>query len=48
MQVLPAKVREGNWKRRCTIGLRNQNGKHLVNLCESNIIETKVIFLIVN
>ena len=29
-------------------GLRNQNGEHLVNLCESNIFEAKVIFPIVN
>ena len=28
--------------------LRNQNGEHLVNLCESNIFEAKVIFPIVN
>ena len=23
-------------------GLRNQNGEHFVNLCESNILETQV------
>ena len=26
-----------------SIGLRNQNGEHLLNLCESNILETQVI-----
>ena len=32
----------GNYSRR----LRNQNGEHLVNLCESDILETQVIFRI--
>ena len=26
------------------MGLRNQNEEHLLNLCESNILETKTIF----
>ena len=26
------------------IGLRNQNGENLENLCETNILETQVIF----
>ena len=29
-------------------GLRNQNGEHLMNLCESSTFEAKVIFPIVN
>ena len=31
-----------NCTRRYSRGLRNQNGEHLVNLCESNIFETQV------
>ena len=42
MQVLPAKRREGNCSNKYLRGLRNQNGDHLVNICESNIIETYV------
>ena len=44
MQVLPAQRQEKN----CTGGylnlLKNQNGKHLVNLYESNNLKTQVIF----
>ena len=29
-------------------GLRSQNGKHLVNLCESNNLEEKVTFFAMN
>ena len=42
MQVLSAKRREGNCTNKYLRGLRNQNGDHLVNICESNIIETQV------
>ena len=43
MQVLPAKRREETCAKRHLKGLKNQNGEHLVNLCESNILKTKVI-----
>ena len=32
------------FKVRYSRGLRNQNGEHHVNLCESNILETQVLF----
>ena len=35
-----SKRREENSTGRSSRGFRNQNGKHLLNLCESNIIET--------
>ena len=34
------KRREENTKRRYSNGLRNQNGEHIVNICELNILET--------
>ena len=37
-----SKRREGNCTGWYSTGLRNQNVEHLVNLCESNILETKV------
>ena len=40
MQVLPAQRQEENYAGRYWRGLRNQNGKYVVNLCKSNIIET--------
>ena len=39
MQVLPAQRREGNYTERYLRGL-NQNEEHLVNICESNILES--------
>ena len=45
MQVLPAKAKDKEkYVVRYSRGLRNQNGQQLVNLCESNILETQVIF----
>ena len=44
MQVSPAKRQEENWKGRYSKGLKNQNGKYLEKLCESNNLETQVIF----
>ena len=35
MQVLPAKRREENCTERYLRGLRNRNGEHLANICES-------------
>ena len=32
------------FKVRYSRGLRNQNGEHHVNLCESNNLETQVLF----
>ena len=43
-----SKRQEENCKERYSRGLSNQNGKHLVNLCEANILETLVVFPIVN
>ena len=37
-----AKDRKKNSTSRYSRGLRNQNGEHLVNLCESNILKTQV------
>ena len=34
--------REETYKGRYLRGLKNQNGEHLVNLCESKIIKTQV------
>ena len=34
-----------NWAGRYSKGLRNQNGEHLVNLCESSNFETQVLVL---
>ena len=48
MQVLPGKRREENGTRRYSRELRSQNGNYLLNLCESNILETQVVFLIVS
>ena len=38
--MLPAKRREENCTGKGSRGLRNQDGEHLVNLCQSNILET--------
>ena len=43
--MLPAKRQEENCAGIYSRGLRNQNGDYLVNLYESNILETHVIFL---
>ena len=44
MKILPAKAKdEKTFTGRYSRGLWNQNGEHLVNLCESNILETQVI-----
>ena len=45
MQLLPAKKQEESCTVRSFKGLRNQNGEHLVNQCESNNIETYVIVM---
>ena len=37
-----SKRREENCTGRYLRGLRNRNGAHFVNLCESNILETPV------
>ena len=42
------KTKKKNSTGRYLRGLRNQNGEHLLNLCKSNILETQVIFSIVN
>ena len=47
MQVLPARRQEENYTWRYSKGLKNQNGKYLVNLYESNDLETQVIFPII-
>ena len=46
MIVLPvkAKRRDKNCSGRHSRGLRSQNWEHLVNLCESNILQKQVIF----
>ena len=41
-----SKRQEKNCPGRYSRRLRNQNGEHLVNLCESDILETQVIFRI--
>ena len=38
------KKREENWIERYSRKLKNQNGKHLANLCESDNLETHVKF----
>ena len=48
MQMLLTKRPEKNWIGRYPRTSRNQNGEHLGNLCESNILETQVIFTKVN
>ena len=40
MEMLPAKIRDENCAARYSRELRNQNGKHLVNLYESNLWDT--------
>ena len=40
MEVLPAKRQEEYWTERYSKGLKNQNGRYLVNLFESNNLET--------
>ena len=45
MQELPAKRQEDIGTERCLKGLENQNGEHLVNLCESNSFETQIIVM---
>ena len=42
MQLFPAKIKEEKCTGRYPKGLQNQNGEHLVNLCESNNFETQV------
>ena len=45
MQELKAnqtKRREENCTERYSRGLKDQNGEHLVSICESNILETQV------
>ena len=44
MQVLPAKIPEGNCTTRYSKGLKNQNWEHVRNLCEQNKLEAQVIF----
>ena len=39
-----SQVQQGNWIGRYPKGLKIQNGEHSVNLCESNNLETQVIF----
>ena len=41
-----SKRREENRTGRYSRGLKNQNEERLVNLCESNILETQIVFLI--
>ena len=48
MQMLLTKRPEKNWIGRYPRTSRNQNGEHLGNLCESNILETQVTFTTVN
>ena len=48
MQMLLTRRPEKNWIGRYPRTSRNQNGEHLGNLCESNILETQVIFTTVN
>ena len=43
MQVLAAKRPEGNFTERYLTGIKNKNGEHLVNICESNILERYAI-----
>ena len=43
MRVLSAKRREGNCTEKYLRGLRNKNGEHLANICESNILEKQVM-----
>ena len=38
----PSKRREENYSGKYSRELSNQNGEHLLNLCESNILETQV------
>ena len=38
MQVLATKTREGNCTERYFRGFKNQNGEHLVNICQSKIL----------
>ena len=40
MQVLPAKIREGNCTEKYLKGLKNQKEEHLVNPYELNNLET--------
>ena len=42
--ISQSKRREENCPGKYSRGLRNQNEEHLINLCESNILETQVIF----
>ena len=42
------KRREEHCTGRYSRGLVNQNGEHLVNICESNVPEAQVTFLKVN
>ena len=44
MEVLQAKRQDENCTGSYSEGVRDQNVEHLVNLCESNNLETQVIF----
>ena len=46
--VSQTKRREENCTGSYSSGLKNQHEEHLANLCESNILETQVIFSMVN
>ena len=48
MQMLPAKTREESCTERYSIGLRIENGEHLINLWKSNIFEAQAILPAVN
>ena len=41
--MLAAKRPEGNFTERYLTGIKNKNGEHLVNICESNILERYAI-----
>ena len=48
MSANACKRREENITRKYSSGLRNQNGEHIVNICELNILETlpKAFFML--
>ena len=39
MQVLSTKRREGSCTEMYLRGLKNRNGEHIINICESSIFE---------
>ena len=45
---MPAKRQEDGCIGRYLEGLKNQNGEHLINLCELKKVETQAIISIVN